>query len=200
MFKEKLEKFYGEKYKKLLIVPLLLFVLCFLILGYSLGTKGYILEKDVSLKGGVSATVYTSIEINEGELESKFEGYDVSVRELGDFSTKGLLGYIIEVADLTNKDVQPILEEFFGFEFDVNNYSVQETGSSLGIAFFREMIYAIFFAFILMAIVVFIAFRKVVPSLAVILSASLDLLGLWLLLVYSKLKYLQQVLLHFCWF
>ncbi len=177
MYKEKLEKFYNEKHKKLLIVPLVLFVLCFLILGYSLGTKGYILEKDVSLKGGVSATVYTSEVINEAELEAMFEGHDVSVRELSDFSTSGLLGYIIEIADLTNDEVQPVLEEFFGFEFTSDNYSVQETGSSLGAAFFREMVYAILFAFLLMAVVVFIAFRKVVPSLAVILSASLDLLG-----------------------
>jgi preprotein translocase subunit SecF len=54
---------------------------------------------------------------------------------------------------------------------------MQEIGPSLGKSFFKEMIMAIVFAFILMALSILIIFKKLIPSLAVILSALLDLVA-----------------------
>ena len=71
----------------------------------------------------------------------------------------------------TSAELTPILEENLNY----SEISIQEIGSSLGDSFFKEMIGAIIFAFVLMAITVLIIFRKLVPSLAVISSAILDL-------------------------
>ncbi len=48
-------------------------------------------------------------------------------------------------------------------------------GSALGESFFQQTILAIIIAFILMAFVVFVAFRTLIPGFAVILSAFTDM-------------------------
>ena len=55
------------------------------------------------------------------------------------------------------------------------NYSVEIIGSSLGEAFFSQMIHALLVAFLLMSIVVFIYFRTFIPSVAVIAAAFSDI-------------------------
>ena len=50
------------------------------------------------------------------------------------------------------------------------------TGSTLGNAFYTQMLSALFFAFLFMGIVVFVTFRSLVPSIAVIVAAFADIL------------------------
>ena len=76
--------------------------------------------------------------------------------------------------DITNTNSQ-VLRPFLEENLNYNEISIQEMGPGLGESFFKEMIGAIIFAFVLMAITVFIIFRKFIPSLAVILSALMDL-------------------------
>jgi preprotein translocase subunit SecF len=54
--------------------------------------------------------------------------------------------------------------------------SVQNIGPSLGASFFKQGLQAVLFAFLFMAIVVFIAFRMPIPSAAVVFSAFSDML------------------------
>ena len=179
MSETRIEHFYNKNYKKLLIVPLLLFIFAISILAVKYTTTGEFIDKDVSLQGGISATIYTENEVDIDELTSflqnKFPDSDITIRALSKFGTGGLSGIIIDATDLTNNEVKPVLEEKLGITLG-DNYSVQEIGSSLGESFFKEMIIAIIFAFIFMGIVVFITFRKLVPSVAVILSAILDII------------------------
>jgi len=175
----KLEGFYNKNYKKLLIIPAILFVFAISVLAIQYAATGEIMDKDVTLKGGISATIYSNEEINFEELElaliNQFLDSDVSVRELSSFTDKEKVGVIIEITDITNEELQPFLEEQFSFDLNSETYSVQEMGSALSESFYKEMMIAIAFAFLLMAIVVFIVFRKVIPSLAVVFSALFDL-------------------------
>jgi preprotein translocase subunit SecF len=179
MSEMKIEKFYNDNYKKLLIIPLILIIFTIGTLSVQFATSGEIINKDITLKGGISATIYSPEQINMEELESHlittFESSDLTVRELKSLTDKENVGIIIEGTDLTNEDLQPALEEYLGFTLNSNIYSVQEMGSTLGESFFREMILAILTAFILMAVVVLVLFRKFIPSMAVVLSALLDL-------------------------
>ncbi|MBT3690748.1 hypothetical protein HOG16_00715 [Candidatus Woesearchaeota archaeon] len=169
-----LENLIINKYKKLLLIPLLLLIISLAILGMQYSSKGYIIEKDVSLSGGVSATL-TLDEYNLEEirflLEENFPDSDISIRELSTFGSKEKTGIIIDITGTTSQEFKLFLEENLPY----NEISIQEMGAGLGESFFKEMIGAIIFALILMAIVIFIIFRKLVPSLAVILSAILDL-------------------------
>jgi preprotein translocase subunit SecF len=169
------EKFYMKNHKKLLIIPILILVISIIVLLAQYSINGYILDKDVSLKGGVSSTIYVQEDINIESIESKFleqyPGSDVSIRKLTNFGTSQKTGIIIEVTEVTADQVRTFVQETFNTE----NYSIQEIGEGLGQSFFKEMIYAIIFAFILMGIVVLITFRKLIPSFAVIFSAILDI-------------------------
>jgi preprotein translocase subunit SecF len=165
-----------KNYKKILLIPIAIFIISIIVLSVQYGTTGSFIEKDVSLKGGVSATIYTSQEINIDQIEQDFlnqnPGTEISIRELSTFGTKQSNGIIIET-DASLEQANFFIEE----NFPSADTSIQETGEGLGDSFFKEMITAIIFAFILMGIVVFITFRKLIPSLAVIFSALLDIIA-----------------------
>ena len=102
-----LKDFFEKNYKKIMIGPivLLIFSLCFI--GYNYATTGEIFNRDVSLKGGISASLYTEKEINILDAESKISnelGTEAVIRELTDFSTNKRLGYIVDIGDVNVKD------------------------------------------------------------------------------------------------
>ena len=170
----KIEDLIITKYKKLLLIPLALLIISLAILGVQYARNGQIIDKDVSLAGGISVTLiledYNKDTIHS-LLQENFPDSDISIRELTHLGTGKQTGIIIDMTSATSAELTPILEE----NLDYSEISIQEIGSSLGDSFFKEMIGAIIFAFVLMAITVLIIFRKLVPSLAVISSAILDL-------------------------
>jgi len=170
--------FYTKHNKKLVIIPIVIIIFCFAVVINNYIQTGDIVNKDVTLKGGVTATIYTTADINqiERDLNSKLET-EVLVRKLAEFGTEKQIGLIIEVGDIKSADLKPILEETIGITLGGENYSVEETGSSLGESFYRQMIVAIIIAFSLMSLVIFIAFRSIIPSLAVVFSAFADMLA-----------------------
>lgn len=170
--------FYVKHNKKLVIIPIAIMILSLAIVLNNYIQTGDIVDKDVTLKGGVTATIYTKADVEnlESILSSKFRT-EILVRKLAEFGTEEQIGLIIEASDVKSAELKPVLEETLGIELTEESYSVEETGSSLGEAFYRQMFTAILIAFVLMSIVVFIAFRSAIPSLAVVLSAFADMLA-----------------------
>lgn len=174
-----IKEFFEKNYKKLMIFPLILFITSFVFLGYEYSTTGDIIDRDVSLKGGISATVYTEKEFDVSKLTNDLSdkiGSDIFVKELRDFSTNTRIGYVFDIGDLNTKDkLKGALENAMELKLNNDNFSVEEVGSSLGEGFYKDMLKAVVFAFVLMGIVVFIAFRSFIPSIAVILAALMDI-------------------------
>jgi preprotein translocase subunit SecF len=168
--KNSLKDFYDKKYKALMIIPFTLLIISMIFLGVTYVKTGSFIDLGVSIKGGVSATV-TSTEYDYNSLQSffssKFPDSDLSIRQLGDTAVN------IEITDAQEKDMRSAITQYYGVD---SEYSLENTGSSLGDAFFKQMIFALIFAFIIMGIVVFIAFKNFVPSFAVILSAASDMI------------------------
>ncbi len=164
-----------KNYKKLLLIPFILLAISILFLSIQYANNGYLIDKDVSLKGGISSTIYFSEDINIEELknniQSEFPDAEINIRELSTLGSKQSNGIILET---TNVELQE-LKDYLNNNFPAADISIQQTGEALGNSFFNEMIKAIIFAFILMGVVVFITFRKFIPSIAVILSALLDI-------------------------
>jgi preprotein translocase subunit SecF len=171
-----IKDFYFKNQKKLMIIPLILIILSLGILINSYSQTGDILKKDVTLTGGTSATVYTDIDTSNlvKQLEDRFET-DFILRKISDFGSDEQKGFSIE-GNVKSNELKPALEEFLNIELSAENSSFEETGSSLGESFYRQMISAILLAFLFMGIVVFIAFRNPVASLIVILSAIFDMI------------------------
>ncbi len=174
----KFGEFYNRRYKLILIIPFFILVISLLIIVNFYNKNGDFFEKDVSLKGGVSATFYADKELTLDNVNSLLKGElgEVYVRSLA--SEEGnVRGFLIEASKINSDELKDILEKNLDIELNDENYFVQETGSRLGEDFYKQMIRAIIIAFILMGITIFIIFRSVVPSLAVILSAFLDIVG-----------------------
>ena len=173
------EKFLEDNYKKLLIVPVILLIFGLVVVGNNFYKTGDLFDRDVSLKGGISATVYISdvdIDNLKESLEQKL-GTDVFTRELTDIATNSDIGVIIEIGETgISEELKKGIEEILKIKLNEDNFSIEEVGSSLGESFYNDLIKAMIIAFALMGVVVFITFRSFVPSTAVLLSAFIDIL------------------------
>ncbi len=167
-------RIYTNNYKQLMVVPFVILLLALGLLIVQGVTTGQIMKFGVSVTGGVSITISdigseTANSITE-HLLSIFPDADISVRELTSGDTKNAN---IEASGVETEALLQELEKQFGSR---NDFSVEETGSSLGQSFFKQSLRSLIIAFIIMGIVVFISFRTIVPSLAVILSAASDMI------------------------
>jgi len=175
---ENYQALYYKHYKKLFLIPLLIVFLAFASLVYTYSVTGDIVEKDVSLKGGTTATIYTSQSFPdlETQLLEKFPEGDFSIRSIEEFGSDTPLGVTIEVSTVDAELLEPALEDITGLDLNEENYSVEFIGGSLGESFYKQMAIALLLAYIFMAIVIFITFRIPVPSFVVIFAAFADML------------------------
>ena len=172
MLKDKIEPFYNKNYKILMLIPIIALVISLLYLGYFYNQNGDFIHKDIGLSGGISATIYTDKTVNLEDLATKLS---VNARKLADFTTGKQLGLIIETDKTDSEVLQTSLEEYLQIKLTGDNYSVEQTSPSLGSSFYTELLIALLFSFIFMSIVVFIAFRSIAPSIAVVFAAFTDI-------------------------
>jgi preprotein translocase subunit SecF len=168
-------EFHDKYYKKLLIIPLIILIFSLIYIGVFYSKNNDFIYKDISLTGGTSVTIYEKINPLkiEGDLSDKLD--DINAREMYDIITREQKAVIIETKT-NGEDTKEILEEYLGYELTEKNSSFEFTGSSLSESFYKQLLIAIVFAFVFMAIVVFLIFRTGIPSLAVIISAFADII------------------------
>lgn len=180
--REKIWDFYSQKYKLILLIPFAILLLSlFFLIGKTTAT-GDIINKGVSLKGGVTVTIPLDASLSakqmESSLRSSFPTQDILVR---DFGVAGLQQGLIVEADIDiNDDVLVTsfldqLSESLGTPLDQLDFGVEYFGSSLGESFFKESGMVLALAFFFMALVVLIYFRSFVPSIAIVLAAFSDM-------------------------
>jgi len=173
-FKANLSKFHDKYYKALLLIPAILLLLSFVYLGVFYKQNGDFIHRDISLTGGTSVTINEPLDSANLTLalSDKLEG--LSVRNIYDIFTNEKKALIVETKS-DSDTTRVVLENYLGHELNEDNSSFEFTGSALSQSFFRQLLIAIILAFVFMAIVVFIIFRTLVPSAAVIISAFADI-------------------------
>ena len=173
-FSSKIARFHDKHYKLLLLIPAIILVFSFVYMFVFYSNTGDFINRDISLTGGTSVTIFEKLNIRdlERDLSGKLDG--ISTREIYDLITREQKAVIIETKS-DGEETRRVLEEYLGYELDEQNSSFEFTGSSLSESFFRQLLIAILLAFIFMAIVVFIIFRTFVPSAAVVLAAFANL-------------------------
>ena len=180
--KHSLMDFYDKKYKLLLIIPFLILFFSIAQIGYQIYSTGDFLNRDISLKGGVTVTVpYDQpfdIKSLEKQVKENFPKNDVVVRTLR--ASGSVVGVIAEAdIDCNNKaQVQNFLDSIGNsLQVDLSkvDYGIEIIGSSLGASFFRESLIALAVAFLFMGLVILIYFRTGIPSVAVIVAAFSDM-------------------------
>ncbi|USN45502.1 MAG: protein translocase subunit SecF [Candidatus Woesearchaeota archaeon] len=169
-------KIYYHHYKTLLILPLLMLLISFVVIGMKFATTGEVINRGVSLKGGVTVTIPMSsydLQVIESSLQSQFPGTDLLVRGMEEFGTpKGVL----VTADIPTSEANRFIDALsIETGVDKEDFEIRTTAPSLGSAFFHQTFKALLIAFVFMSVVVFLYFRSPIPSLAVILAALSDI-------------------------
>lgn len=171
----KLIDFYGRNCKKAMWFTVSLLLIAIIIIVVQTARTGEFIPRGVSLKGGVTLTVpYDSpvdTDLLQTQLKGEFPKASISVRAMS--SAGQTIGFIVDASDA---DPEELLAAVKADTQDFEKFSMETMGSALGNAFFKQTLFAILIAFVLMSIVVFLAFKTFVPSFAVILSAVTDII------------------------
>lgn len=183
-FLEKIKNFYDFHYKLLLAIPFLLLSFSIVCIGLQYASTGDVINRDVSLKGGLTLTITSDENVDISYLESRlkeaFPENDIEVRALTKFGSQA--GIII-AADIEEKEVDSklsiLLEEtgkVLEKKLTAADYSLETVGSSLGASFFKEIVRALLIAFFFMGAVVFFYFGpdlklKIITSTLAVVSS-----------------------------
>ncbi len=170
------KQFYETKYKVLLLLTLLLIPAALGVLAYQKATTGEYFQKGVSLQGGDTYTIpafdVDIVTVQEVVSQRHPEG-EITVRGVTEFGK--LTAVIVEVTEIDEIALFESLR-MAGLTVTPGGYSKESLGASLGATFAKQTVLALLIAFVMMALVVFITFRQLVPSLYVILAMVSTLL------------------------
>ncbi len=165
--------------KKLLPIPVVVLLISLIVI-YLNATAGTI-PMGVDLKGGTVLIIPTTQPIDElGSIITTEFGYHVKSRSIRDFAGNIKQQEItIDTIGLTNEE-ERVLKERIIREYESRSIEQDEIFSETVSGFFsdmflRESLKAVVFAFLFMAIVIFIKFRTFIPSFAVVVSAFADI-------------------------
>lgn len=171
--------FYKNHYKKFMIIPALIFIASLFFIFQAVVNDGTPVYRDVSLKGGLSAIIEIDSSFSDAELldalESNFKENSFVVSELVDEGVR--VGFIIDT-DLDEEILVPFLNGYFSENFELGkNYNSNFISSTLSGTFFKQAVYILLVSFVLMSLVIFLYFKELVPSGAVVLSGIFDVIA-----------------------
>ncbi|ABN06455.1 protein translocase subunit secF [Methanocorpusculum labreanum Z] len=164
----KLPKYDINKYdpKRMMAIPAVLFGLALVIVGITFALTGMPVTPGIDFAGGTAVTIHT--DDTKEEIVAFYSGYDLKSIDEG----IGSGGYYLKFGPMSNEDMMKF-----------NNYtlskypeaSIDQIGANFGATLQSQAMWAILFAFIGMAVVVFLAFRKVIPAITVVSAGIADI-------------------------
>ncbi|MBI5253341.1 MAG: protein translocase subunit SecF [Euryarchaeota archaeon] len=159
--------------KKFMILPVLMLAASLAIVGAN--AKAGTIPMGVELKGGTLITVYNVPEGIDLEVSlSERLGYRVQADAISDLS--GVVGYTVQMDGFLNVEEKEDLQVFLSsLGIPRDKVSIRDAQASISAQFLKDGVKAVFFAFLFMAVVIFLRFKTLVPSLAVVLSAFSDI-------------------------
>lgn len=163
-------KAYENDYKKLMIIPLVLFTIFSGIILYTKFTTGEFFAKDISLKGGTSITFYSDNEIpNIEESVNNVFGSNSQVIIIRD-NFGGFKGYDLRVSEeLGINQVMNELSIITGKNITENEFSISSQSASISSGFFNEFLIIIGISFILMGGVAIYYFKSPITAITIAL-------------------------------
>jgi preprotein translocase subunit SecF len=151
--------------KKMVILPVCLLLVSIVFLGFNTLTTGMPVEPGIDFAGGVAVTIFTSD--TKGEIEAYFS--DFPLQSVGESINEGKYLVFDYLSDEEFRQLTGKIQDRYP------EAKIDQVGETFGETLQGQALLALVFSFIGMAIVVFIAFRSVIPSVAVVLSAFSDI-------------------------
>jgi len=164
----KLPKYDINKYdpKRMIALPSVLFGLALVIVGITFALTGMPVTPGIDFAGGTAVTIHT--DDAKEDIVAFFAGYDMKSIDEG----IGSGGYYLKFGPMSNEDMIQFNEYALSKYPDA---SIDQIGANFGSTLQSQAMLAILFAFIGMAVVVFIAFRKVIPAITVVCAGVADI-------------------------
>lgn len=156
-----------------MIFPLLLILLSIFILGNNYVKTGEILEKSIDFTGGTQVAIELYEKIDVEKIEKGFFdqiGGEINTRITSEDSPT----LFIETNQEINKEI--IISILDQLNIQYKNISIQTIGAMIGESFWKQAQMAIILAFLAIGFVVFITFKSVAPSLAIMIAGGSDFL------------------------
>ncbi|MCD6402729.1 MAG: hypothetical protein J7K98_00170 [Candidatus Aenigmarchaeota archaeon] len=161
------------KIKKLLPIPVALFIFSLLVLFNNYKTYGEFIQKDIDLKGGTLITIetYQPLELDkvESELAKTFGSVIVS-------GLKSLTGYGATIQVSSDVHAEDVIKVIENMGIKIRGYSVETVGPALGEAFWYQIVKVLVGGFVFMGIMVFLIYRSPVPSFAIVITSIANIL------------------------
>lgn len=173
-FAKEFGKFHDKYYKLLLLIPAIILVISLLYLFNFYKVNNDFIHKDISLTGGTTITIYEKLDPIKLKLDLSSKLEDLDTSQIYDLITQEQKAVVIETKS-SSDDSKKILEEYLGFELNEDNSSFEFTESALSGNFYNQLLIAMLISFVLMSLVIFVIFRSLAPSMAVIVSAFADI-------------------------
>jgi preprotein translocase subunit SecF len=156
-------------YKQVMAFPILLLVLSMVLLVFQLTTTG--LNLDIDLKGGTQITGDFQRSVSETDIEGLLKPYNANVRTSRDIAGTTSVFIVVD----SSIDSQDVIDTLASNGYALSKYSIQTVGASLGEAFFEQAMLVLGFAFVFMAITIFLIFRNPLPSFFVVFCGVADI-------------------------
>ncbi|MDO8842541.1 protein translocase subunit SecF [Methanocalculus sp.] len=152
--------------RQMMAIPLAIFIIGVLIIAGNFFITGTPVSLGIDFAGGTAVTVMT--DDTPEELEEYFAAYPLI--SIGEGLNRGNYLRFGPMSD----------EQFRALSQDINarypDAKVDQIGESFGQTLQQQALIALLFSFIGMSIIVFIAFRSVIPSFAVVFCAFADII------------------------
>lgn len=152
--------------KQMLIVPAIFLILSISILGYTYITTGSPLAMGVEFSGGTVIT-FESIK-SPDQFKEEFKSYPLIQARKEDSGNRLLLQFK-QMNDIQLEEVTKKINS------EYSKVEIRQMGEVVSKSLQEQALRAIILSFLGMAIVVFIVFRTLTPSLAVVISAFADI-------------------------
>ena len=162
----------NKRYRLMIIIPIILLLFSVFILVGKFTTTGEWVSRSVELKGGtlIDLRLQNSIDIDNIESVITDRFGEVLIRE-----SRGFTGTVLSIQLDETIDTKEVLSGLESLGIDTSQHSIGTIGPALGETFFVQAQTGIIIAFIVMGIIVFGLFRKLIPSFAVMLAAVSDI-------------------------
>jgi preprotein translocase subunit SecF len=153
---------------KMVMIPLAVFLLSLIIVGMTWTSSGLPVQPGIDFKGGTAVTLSTTD--SEEAIAAYFAGFPLEpiTRDV----TSRL--YLLKFTQMSPEQNQELVEKINARYPDA---SVDYIDSTFGATLQGQALIALLFSFLGMALVVFVAFRTFIPSVAVVSCAFVDMVG-----------------------
>ena len=151
--------------KQMIAIPMIILLLALATMGYSMATTGMPVKPGMDFSGGTAVTLFTTDTAQE--IREAFSEYPLL--SVGEGVNNGKY---LKFGPMDDASLQS-LATFIGEKYP--DAKIDQIGATFGQTLQQQAFIALLFSFIGMTIVVFLAFRTLVPAGAVVLSAFADI-------------------------